>query len=245
MKVDLIAYTTLTGVPDSPVPDWKWQSTEATVDNPYGLNESDLDELAEFAGRACYESWSRPNPKTATNRGYLAHILEVDHGSVLEHASATFYVTGVSRSLLAELTRHRHLSFSVRSQRFVDESKAEYVIPLAIVNRLDELTKQPGFDAQALTSWVHAVMEQSTEAYTVFTNWLTKAGLTRKEVREAARAVLPQMTETRFVVTGNLRAWRYVIKRRIAPEADAEIRLLAQELLRQLKEIAPNTFQDM
>jgi hypothetical protein len=56
------------------------------------------EDLAEFAGRACYESWDRPNPRTATNAGYLAHILEVGHGSVLEHAVLTFYITGVSRS---------------------------------------------------------------------------------------------------------------------------------------------------
>ena len=54
--------------------------------------------LAEFAGRACYQSWSKPNPSTATNAGYLRHILEVGHLSVLEHGVVTFYLTGVSRS---------------------------------------------------------------------------------------------------------------------------------------------------
>jgi thymidylate synthase (FAD) len=75
--------------------------------------------LAEFAGRACYQSWKKPNPATATNAGYLAHIRDVGHMSVLEHATVTFYLTGVSRSLTHELVRHRHLSYSQLSQRYV------------------------------------------------------------------------------------------------------------------------------
>ena len=66
--------------------------------------------LAEFAGRACYQSWSKPVPATATNAGYLDHILQVGHLSVLEHSSATFYITGISRSVTHELIRHRHFS---------------------------------------------------------------------------------------------------------------------------------------
>lgn len=75
--------------------------------------------LAEFAGRACYQSWSKPNPATATNAGYLRHILEVGHLSVLEHGTVTFYMTGISRSLTHELIRHRHFSYSQLSQRYV------------------------------------------------------------------------------------------------------------------------------
>src|SRR5688500_8341126 len=71
---------------------------------------ADIDELAELAGRNCYQSWHRPSPKTATNHGYLHNIISQQHFSVMEHGSVTFYVEGVSRSLLAELSRHRHLS---------------------------------------------------------------------------------------------------------------------------------------
>ncbi|WP_390479680.1 FAD-dependent thymidylate synthase, partial [Frankia casuarinae] len=63
--------------------------------------------LAEFAGRACYQSWNKPNPATATNAGYLRHILDVGHLSVLEHGTVSLYLTGVSRSLTHELVRHR------------------------------------------------------------------------------------------------------------------------------------------
>ena len=74
-----------------------------------------LDTLAEFAGRSCYQAWSKPNPATRANKDYLANIIRQQHTSVLEHASASFYITGVSRAFLCELTRHRHLSFSVQS----------------------------------------------------------------------------------------------------------------------------------
>ena len=79
---------------------------------PWATDADGGQALAEFAGRACYQSWNKPNPATATNAGYLRHILEVGHLSVLEHGTATFYLTGVSRSLTHELIRHRHFSYS-------------------------------------------------------------------------------------------------------------------------------------
>src|SRR5690606_39415906 len=97
--------------------------------HPIRAGVYEADELAEVAGRLCYQSWDRPNPRTATNRGYLANIIAQGHESVLEHASVTFYVEGVSRALLAELTRHRHLSSSGVSQRFVDSPQLEMVSP--------------------------------------------------------------------------------------------------------------------
>ena len=94
---------------------------------------TDAETLTVFAGRSCYESWSRPNEKTREDKDYLRRTLfEQVHTSIMEHASATFYLTGVSRALLAEITRHRHLSFSVMSQRFVSEEDANIVIPPAI-----------------------------------------------------------------------------------------------------------------
>src|SRR4051812_33971061 len=84
--------------------------------------------LSEIAGRLCYMSFAKPRP--GGNRVYLEHIKEVGHGSVLEHAVWNFIVTGVSRSLTHELVRHRAgTGFSQLSQRYVDESIAEYVEP--------------------------------------------------------------------------------------------------------------------
>ncbi|MCW2777278.1 MAG: thyX, partial [Frankiales bacterium] len=97
---------------------------EPPADVPWETDAEGGQALAEFAGRACYQSWSKPNPSTATNAGYLRHILEVGHLSVLEHGSVTFYLSGISRSLTHELIRHRHFSYSQLSQRYVPERDA-------------------------------------------------------------------------------------------------------------------------
>ena len=222
MKVDLIAHTHVVypGIePHMPKMLDDWIS-------------SDADKLAEFAGRSCYQSFHKPNPKTATNPAYLANILEQGHESVLEHSSATFYVTGVSRALTHELIRHRHLSFSELSQRFVNVEDAELVFPPALANDVESQDDLIAAGAYA----------QST--YEEIVHRLLKAGLSRKQAREAARAVMPNATETRIVVTGNMRAWRDVITKRFSVHADAEIREFAGEVLRQLKLIAPGQFQD-
>src|SRR5207245_10131733 len=84
--------------------------------------------LCETAGRLCYLSYARPRP--GGNAVYLSHIKESGHGSVLEHAVWNFLITGVSRSLSHELVRHRAgFGYSMLSQRYVDESVAEYVEP--------------------------------------------------------------------------------------------------------------------
>ncbi|APC43197.1 ThyX-like thymidylate synthase [Mycobacterium phage Jaan] len=204
-------------------------------DGPFG--DYDADELAEFAGRNCYRSFHRPNPATAENEDYLAHILEVGHESVLEHASATFYIEA-SRSVLTELERHRHLSFSVVSQRYVDASKLGVHWPPAL-QALPELDR-----AYAEDTLMH-FKEKSDLAYDSLVLIFTSNGLPRKQAREAARAVLPNMTNSPMVVTGNHRTWRYVIKARWHEAADAEIRELAGELLAQLRELAPSTYQDI
>lgn len=195
----------------------------------------DIDELAEFAGRNCYEAWERKNPETATNKGYLGNIIAQGHFSVLEHSSATFYVRGVSRSLLAELSRHRHLSLSVVSQRYVDHgcwsTRNEPVVPQL-------------FDDDLAADLLDHYERSQVEYDTVVSKLIAK-GASRKEARGAARAFLPEATETAIVMTGNMRTWREILMKRNSPAADVEIRELAKELLTQLKELAPNTFQDL
>src|SRR3984893_8689187 len=89
--------------------------------------------LTEVAGRVCYMSFAKPRP--GGNQTYLNHILEVGHGSVLEHAVWNFLFTGVSRTLTHELIRHRAgFGYSQLSQRYVDESIAEYVVPDVIAD---------------------------------------------------------------------------------------------------------------
>src|SRR5690349_23659013 len=195
--------------------------------------------LAEFAGRACYQSWKKPNPTTATNSGYLRHILEVGHLSVLEHGTVTFYLTGVSRSFTHELIRHRHFSYSQLSQRYVPERDAAMVEP-------DVIAKDPELHAKFL-----AAAQASVDAYTELLAGLEERfadvanpTLRRKQARQAARAVLPNATETRIVVTGNYRAWRHFIAMRATEHADVEIREIAVACLRELQRVAPNVFAD-
>jgi len=189
-------------------------------------------DLVEAAGRACYQSFSRPNPATATNAGYLRHILEVGHNSVLEHGSATLYFTGVSRSLTHELVRHRHFSYSQLSQRYVDGSAGDPVMP-------PDYADHP--HAQDIVREAHL---QAQHTYQALVEIGQDEGLPRKRARQAARAVLPNAQETRIVVTGNYRAWRHFIKMRATEHADVEIRALAVAVLRELQRVAPNVFAD-
>jgi thymidylate synthase (FAD) len=194
------------------------------------------DMLAVFAGRGCYEAWSRANPATRANGDYLAHIIDVGHTSLFGHAAASFYVTGVSRSLTHELVRHRFLVFSQRSQRFVDESNCNFVCP-------------PLLDKPEHAHLREALLRSARSAradYAYITEALTEAGVPRKKAREAARAALPECTETRLLVSGNVRSWRDFIALRNADGADAEIRWFAQEILRLLNDkVAPASVQDL
>lgn len=189
--------------------------------------------LIEFAGRLCYESWDMPNPATATSSGYLENIIKQGHESVLEHVSVTFYVEGVSRNLSHELIRHRHLSFSELSQRFVDMSEAEWIAPPAIRDDGRNGWHDYDFADDAIVMYSETVSD------------LMYAGKTRKQAREAARYILPAGTETKFVVTGNLRAWRDVLKKRDSEHADAEMQLFAKEIKRQLLKEYPDVFRDL
>lgn len=191
------------------------------------------DEIVEAAGRLCYLSWGRPNPQTATNEGYLANILNHGHYSVLEHCSATFYLGGVSRALTHELVRHRHLSFSQVSQRYVDESESVAVISGAA--RANGLVKLAIVDAQV----------GAREKYDYIYGLLTEQGISRKDARDAARAVLPNATATQLMVSGNFRAYRDMFAKRISGHASPEIREVAKLMLKELLKLAPNSFQDM
>lgn len=199
---------------------------------------SDGEALVEFAGRSCYESWDKPNPSTATNAGYIKHILEVGHLSVLEHSSITFYVTGISRSLTHEQVRHRHFGYSQLSQRYVDPgnggSATGPVLPPLYDG--DEVAQ-----AIILKSW-----EAAREAYSslIKHGQEKNPGLARKEYRQAARAVLPNLTETRIVMTANYRALRHFFHMRCALAADIEIRTMALDMLEQCKKLAPSIFAD-
>ena len=200
-------------------------------------DETPADFLAEAGGRLCYMSFDRPNPKTATNQSYLANIITQGHESVFEHASATFYVEA-SRSTLAELTRHRFLQFSVVSQRYVDATELGFHEPPVIRQLPDQYVQD------RLQSALRSIWAEATDAYDLIYTRLTQLGVPKKQAREAARSVLPGMTSSPLLVSGNMRAWRDVLKKRWHVAADAEIREVAGLVLGELRRIAPSTFQD-
>ncbi|GAB3847639.1 hypothetical protein GCM10029963_29430 [Micromonospora andamanensis] len=158
---------------------------------------------------------------------------------MLEHGSVSFYFTGVSRSFTHELIRHRHFSYSQLSQRYVPERDAAMVEPTVIAED-PELHKRFVEAAEASVRAYNDLLEGLERRFADVTN----PTLRRKQARQAARAVLPNATETRIVVTGNYRAWRHFIGMRATEHADVEIRELAVECLRQLQRVAPNVFAD-
>lgn len=233
MIVTPVAHTIVTEIPTS------LRDTEFMNREDWGsLDTTDLDILAETAGRGCYKSWSMPNPKTATNEGYLGNILEHQHYSVFEHGSVTFYIEDVSRALLLELERHRFTCYSAESQRYVDTGKhhPEAIIPPAI---------RESASAELLTQLVQDHYQLSLDKYALAYNTLRDEGLPVKRAREAARALLLESTPVDFFVTANVRAWRDVLGKRWSEGADAEIREFAGLVLGSLRELAPNSFRDV
>jgi thymidylate synthase (FAD) len=196
------------------------------------------EKLIEVAGRVCYMSFRSPRP--GGNRAYIGHILEVGHGSVLEHAVFNLIITGVSRSFTHELVRHRAgFGFSQLSQRFVDEGQCSFVEPDAIAE-----------DHELHRVWLEAV-ESSQRAYRILADGLAAKyahledkTLRRKKAREAARSVLPNATETKIFVTANARALRHFIEMRGDQAADVEIRKVAVAVLKLLQAESPNLFGD-
>lgn len=211
----------------------------APPDVPWDTDAEGGEALVEFAGRACYQSWSKPNPRTATNATYLKHIIDVGHFAVLEHATVSFYITGVSRSCSHELVRHRHFSYSQLSQRYVPDGDASVVIPPGLEDE-PELQQAVLAAADASRGVYDDVLAKLEAKFADQPN----AVLRRKQARQAARAVLPNDTETRIVVTGNYRAWRHFIAMRASEHADVEIRRLAIACLRELNAAAPAIFAD-
>jgi thymidylate synthase (FAD) len=199
--------------------------------------DNEPQQLIEAAGRVCYDSFS--NPSGRTNEQYITNLLSQQHHSVTEHAVASFYIKGISRACSHELVRHRHFSYSQRSTRYVDESDCNFIVPDCIAD-----------DTEALKIFEEAVLT-CQEAYRRLFEVLGRKfahvedrTLRRKMVRQAARSVLPNATETALVMTGNFRAWRHFIRLRASRYADPEIRRLAIVILRELQRIAPAVFGD-
>lgn len=199
---------------------------------------TDGERLAEFAGRLCY--MSQKNPAHRATRDYLENIKKQGHGSVLEHASYSLLLEGVSRSLTHELVRHRAgFAYSQLSQRYVDESDAAFVVPPAIIGDA-ALTAVWQAQIESAQATYIALVEKLIERY----KWVDDKVHRRKMAREAARGVLPNSTETKIVVTANARAWRTMLELRSSEGAEFEIRRMAIAALRTLVTEAPAFFSD-
>jgi thymidylate synthase (FAD) len=215
------------------------QDEDTTWDTD-GVNEGEV--LAELAGRVCYMSFGYKQGRKS-NVEYLSNIIESGHGSVLEHVVFNLIITGVSRSLSHELVRHRAgWAYSQLSQRYVDESDANYLEPEVIAN-----------DPEAHRLWSEAI-GHAHASYKALSDRLT-ALVTRnhpalsntekrKMARQAARSVLPNATETKIFVTANARALRHFLELRGSAAAEAEIRRLAVKMLELLQTEAPTIFGD-
>lgn len=228
-----VAHTTMNVLPEGF--DWDVWIPEEPI--------TDADRLSEFAGRQCYGVGSWRNPAQRTNAEYITNIVQQEHFSVLEHGVVTFALGGISRALTHELIRHRHLSYSQLSQRFVDESHARLVLP-PLYQEIPEAQQLLEDIGQYLEAQYVRLTQMGTEHLRRRYPQLPKT-LARKRSREAARAVLPNMTETQIVVTGNHRAWREVLLKRGNAHADAEIRALMLDIFPHLSRMAPHIYGDM
>jgi thymidylate synthase (FAD) len=199
--------------------------------------EIGAERLCEMAGRVCYMSFGKGRK---TNAEYLAHIIDSAHGSVLEHATWNFVITGVSRSFTHELVRHRAgFGYSQLSQRYVDETTADFIEPDCIAD-----------DPELHQIWLESI-QQSHQAYCRLVEGLREkykdlddATQRRKLARQAARSVLPNATETKIFVTANGRALRHFVEARANEHAEVEIRRVAIKILRLVQEEAPHIFGD-
>jgi thymidylate synthase (FAD) len=156
--------------------------------------------------------------------------MHMGHESVFEHSSFTFGIEGVSRVLLAQITRHRIASFSVQSQRYVSyENGFGYIIPPAIEALGEEAINKYRNQMNQIEEW--------------YKDWQIQLGKGEKS-NEDARFVLPNACETRILLTMNVRELRHFFSLRMCNRAQWEIKALATEMHRLCMETAPALFSD-
>ena len=182
----------------------------------------DSEELLEKAGRICYAT----GDKLGTNKEWLAARIKQGHESLIEHASATFYIKA-SRAVTHELVRHRIASYSQRSQRYVKETEMDYITPPELAEETDA----------KLSQIFHEAMSTAWGKY----RKLLDAGIKA----EIARYVLPNACATEIICTWNFREIRHIIKLREGPAALPEFRAIADRIKDIMKSHAPQVFGDL
>lgn len=188
------------------------------------------EDLIEYAGRLCWDTID----KIGVNPRRIQEWIKVGHESVIEHASATFYIRA-SRAFTHELVRHRLASYSQRSQRRVKENEARYIIPREIY----EVSQKAEHNSNKRNA--HDVFEKA-----MLSAWDDYRNLLSLGVKpEIARYVMPNACETQIVMTMNFRELRHFIKLRTSTRALPEMRAIAGEIRRIMKEEAPKVFEDL
>lgn len=182
------------------------------------------EEIIEKAGRTAYLSFDKISVDSAGK--FVRMLIERGHDSVIEHASATFRISGVSRTMTHQLVRHRLASYTQQSQRVVNEGDLKkFTIPPSIL--MNDLTRTK----------FSIIMDNAFNTY----DFLIRHGINKED----ARFVLPNACQTEIVVTCNLRNWRHIIKMRGNRHAQWEFRMVVRAILKILQEECPNIFYDL
>ncbi|OQX22221.1 MAG: thymidylate synthase (FAD) [Candidatus Altiarchaeales archaeon A3] len=182
----------------------------------------DAEKLIETAGRTAYRSLNKQTD--GTEKTFVKMLVKRGHLSVLEHAYATFRISGVSRAFTHQLVRHRLCSITQQSQRYVSEEKFKYTEPESIKNNPN----------------AHKLFTKFMEGAKSLYAELQKAGIKNED----ARFVIPNAVDSAIVITANFREWRHIIKLRGKMDAQWEIRKAVIEILKILKTHAPEAFED-
>jgi len=183
------------------------------------------EDIIERACRTCYLSFHRYNPPASTEE-LIKKVIRKQHHSVLEHAMATFRIKGGSRVFTHELVRHRLMSPSQESQRYVQYGKTrdyDVVVPTTI-------KKSPYFERYL----------EIAAAAEKFYSEMVAADIPKED----ARYVLPNGTTSEIVISANLREYRHIFTVRCHPRAHWEIRDICLQMLRILKREVPIVFWD-
>ncbi len=192
------------------------------------------EETIALSAKLCYSKSTIEDLRDKITRKdqseFIEKLMNMGHESVLEHVTFSFGVEGVSRVLLAQLTRHRIASFSVQSQRYVSyENGFGYILPESIAALGEDAVQKYQKQMDTIESW--------------YVDWQKKLGKGEKS-NEDARFVLPNACETRLVVTMNVRELRHFFSLRMCNRAQWEIRKMAEEMFRICFEAAPALFAD-
>ena len=208
------------------------------------------DKLVAAAAKLCYAKsdidtlMDKLTPERVES--FLKLLGDLGHESPVEHASFTFGIEGVSRTLLAQLTRHRIASFSVQSQRYVDKSGFEYITPpeIAAIPEAKAIYEETmANDAKAYDRLREILIKNHTETF--ISDGMTEEAAKKaaeKKANEDARFVLPNSCDTRIIMTMNTRSLYNFFRLRCCNRAQWEIRELATEMLRLCRSAAPLLF---